>query len=272
MRSDTDHATSRNESGDRILGFDLSMNSLTFGYDQTVDEVTLGSALTITNAHVDKRLSSDHSDTSKYQLTLYGAKEFNNWRLEGLVDGGYGRHRRERYLDGFFTTPLESEFDSFSLGLRVTASKTFQWQGLTIEPRSGIGYSRVATSSYKESDSGNTGFGQKVESSAYQRLELGAGLALRKKLGLFGGQLEPELRLMVWHDVKGDDFETRSALLSGSDELLVRGATVSQTRYEAMMNLRFQKSEQFFVTGGIGFSNDDRAKSLHYRLKLQYEF
>ncbi|MGB1270945.1 MAG: hypothetical protein ACPG5T_02605, partial [Endozoicomonas sp.] len=67
-------------------------------------------------------------------------------------------------------------------------------------------------------------------------------------------------------------LETRSRLLSGSDELMVKGLSTEMFRYETLLSVQYRRKDNIVLSMAYGHDFDGHYQSRHYLLKLQYDF
>ncbi|WP_062264135.1 autotransporter outer membrane beta-barrel domain-containing protein [Endozoicomonas arenosclerae] len=272
LKSDAHKDDTRNSTDDRILGYNLDLSGMTLGLEAEMDQWTYGGAITIATADTQKHHSNDTGKANNYQLSLYGSWLYRDWFVDAIANISYSNHDRTRYIDGFFDTPLESSYNSQVAGFQLLSGKTLQWQEYTFEPMLGFNYTYLHSGSYKEEDVGKTGFAQSVESNSIQRVEVGAGLLLKRSWMYRCAQLEPSLQLMFWHDVKGQKLETTSRYLIGSQSFTTQGADPERNSLEGTLNLDYRKSDTFTLSVGYSRVQKSDYYSDNYYLKLKYDF
>ncbi|WOG27782.1 autotransporter outer membrane beta-barrel domain-containing protein [Endozoicomonas sp. 8E] len=203
LKSDAYKKNSRNSNNDRIFGYELDVSGITLGLEKERDAWIYGGAITLATADTRKQDSTDFSESNNYQFSLYGSWQYKDWFVDGVANISVSNHDRTRYIEGFFDTPVKASYDSQVAGFQIMTGKSLQWQDYTLEPMVGINYTYLHSDSYKEEDTGRTGLAQAVASNSLQKIELGAGLLVKRNWIFRSAGLEPGLQLMFWHDLKG---------------------------------------------------------------------
>ncbi len=272
LKSDADKKDSRNNTNDRILGYELDVSGMTLGLEQERDDWIYGGAITLATADTRKHHSNDAAQANNYQFSLYGSWQYKDWFFDGIANISFSKHDRTRYIDGFFDTPIKAAYDSQVAGFQVMAGKSLRWQEYTLEPMMGLNYTYLHSDSYKEEDTGKTGLAQAVESNSIQKVELGAGLLVKRSWMFRCAELEPSLQLMFWHDLKGEKLETTSKYLIGSQSFTTQGADPERSSLEGTLNLDYRKSDTFSLSIGYSRVQKSDSPSDNYYLKLKYDF
>ncbi|WP_161787433.1 autotransporter family protein [Endozoicomonas numazuensis] len=272
LKSDAHKKDSKNSTDDRILGYELDVSGITLGLEKEWDEWIYGGAITLVTSDTRKHHSSDSAQANNYQLSLYGSWQHKGWFVDGIANLGFSKHDRTRYIDGFFDTPLKASYDSQIAGFQILTGKSLQWLEYTLEPMLGLNYTYLHSDSYQEEDAGTTSLAQAVESSSIQKIELGAGLLVKRSWTFRCAELEPSLQLMFWHDLKGQKLETTSKYLIGSQSFTTQGADPERNSLEGTLNLDYRKSDTFTLSVGYSRVQKSDYRSDNYYLKFKYDF
>lgn len=272
LNTESEQDARTNDTDDKLKGYDAQSNGITFGLEQEVGDYTFGGAFTVATVEVNKKNSNDYSQLNNYQMNFYGSWQSQDWFMHSILNLGYSKHDKNRYIDGFFTTPLTSDFNSQHYGIQWTGGKSWQFGNMLFEPQIGMNYSYIKTGSYKEEDSGGTGLGQEVDGTSSQRMELGAGFGVSQVFQVGKGEIEPSFQFMVWHDVKGEQLETTSRYLLGSQKFTVKGADPEKTSYEASVNLTYRRDDAMRFILGYDHNQKTGFKSDSYYFRMKYDF
>ncbi|MGI9274251.1 MAG: autotransporter outer membrane beta-barrel domain-containing protein [Endozoicomonas sp.] len=276
LRADASQEDSTNDTGDKIFGFDSDVDGVSFGYERTYDnsagDVLYGGALTMVSATTSKHESSDASKIKNYQVSFYSSWNNRGWYVDGIFNYGRSQHERQRYVNGILDTAIEANFDSSHYGLMLLSGKQMQYGSLEWQPIVGFNYTRVDSDGYSEEDPFQSGFAQAVDDQAYQKLELGLGVEISRSFQWRKGTIEPSARLMAWHDFKGEQVETTSRYLFGSQAYTVKGADPVRDSYQASLNLNYRYGNNMAFLLGYERNQKSGYESDNYFFRLKYDF
>ncbi|KEQ16315.1 autotransporter family protein [Endozoicomonas numazuensis] len=273
LDSDVSQDDRRNDGGDKVFGFDADLSGLTLGTETTInDQYLLGAAFTMANVDVNKHDSNDNSTIKNYQLSLYGSWEQDNWFVDGVVNVGQSDNKRNRYIDGFVDTAISSDYKSRQFGLTAMAGLNQSYGRMKVVPMVGFNYAMVKSESFKEEDKYSTGFALEVDSQKYQKVELGAGVELSQEFSLKKGEIEPSLRLMAWHDFKGDEIETTTRYVLGGTDFTTKGADAVKNSFQVSANLTYRRDDNMSFVVGYELNQKSDYKAQNYYLRMKYDF
>ena len=273
LGSDVTQDDRRNDGGDKVFGFDADLSGLTLGTETTINnEFLLGAAFTLANVDVDKHSSNDNSTIKNYQLSLYGSWEQDDWFLDGVVNFGQSDNKRNRYIDGFVDTPITSDFTSKQFGLTTMLGMNQSFGEMKMVPMVGFNYAMVRSEAFKEEDKYATGFALDVDSQKYQKIELGAGVEFSQEFRVSKGEIKPSLRLMAWHDFKGDEVETTTRYVLGGTEFTTKGADAVKNSYQVSANVTYRRNDNMSFVVGYELNQKSDYKAQNYYLRMKYDF
>ncbi|WP_122766701.1 autotransporter outer membrane beta-barrel domain-containing protein, partial [Pseudomonas viridiflava] len=87
----------------------------------------------------------------------------------------------------------------------------------------------------------NSSAALKVEDQRYEAIELGAGVRVAGSFVLGAGTLEPQAKLMAYHDFAADEAKSTSTFLLGSTPFVTSGAKAVRDSYEAGMGADYNQ-------------------------------
>ena len=276
LRADASQEDSTNDTGDKIFGFDSDVDGVSFGYERTYDngagDVLYGGALTMASASISKHESSDGSKIKNYQVSFYSSWNNRGWYVDGIFNYGRSQHERQRYVNGILDTAIEANFDSSHYGFMLLSGKQMQYGSLDWQPIVGFNYTRVDSDGYSEEDPSQSGFAQAVDDQTYQKLELGLGVEVSRSFQWRKGTIEPSARFMAWHDFKGEQVETTSRYLFGSQTFVVKGADPVRDSYQASLSLNYRYGDNMAFLLGYERNQKTGYASDNYFFRLKYDF
>ena len=248
-----------------IAGYDADSRGLSFGMDGKLNEQwTLGVAYSNLDTKVSGR-TGNKTNVDSQLLTLYSGFEQGNLFVDASLSYGLNDNSSKRYIAG---TQAKGDYDSSLLGLNITAGYGLHTGNITLEPRVAGRYSRVDIDGYREKGSSAA---LRTEDQRYEVIELGAGARLASRIRVGQGSLEPELRLMAYHDFAADQARSTSSYVLGGTPFVTNGAKPARDSYEAGIGLNYRIGA--FTLGGsydrIGKSNFDADV---FQAKVRYDF
>ncbi|WP_257280345.1 autotransporter outer membrane beta-barrel domain-containing protein [Endozoicomonas sp. ISHI1] len=273
LGSDVTQDDRRNDGGDKLFGFDADLSGLTLGAETNIsDDYLLGAAFTVANAEVNKHNSNDNSTIKNYQFSLYGSWEQENWFLDGVINVGRSNNERSRFIDGFVDAPITSDYTSHQFGLTTILGMNQSFGEMKVVPMVGFNYSLVKSEDFKEEDKYATGFALDVDSQKYQKVELGAGVEISQAFRVSQGEVEPSLRLMAWHDFKGDVVETTTRYVLGGTEFTSKGADAVKNSYQVSADVTYRRNDNMSFVVGYELNQSSDYKAQNYYLRMKYDF
>lgn len=251
---------------DGIAGFDADSNGIAIGADgKLTDQLTLGIAYSYLNSDIDVD-NSNQIDIDGHAITLYSGYEQNAWFLDSSLTVGLDHNDSTRNIAG---TRAKADYDSQLFAVNVLGGYGFQLDnGVLLEPRAAARYGRVDIDSYREKGSLAA---LDVGSQRYEVAELGAGLRLAGSLPLGQGTLQPEAKLMAYHDFAADQVATSASFVFGGSNFIATGATPARTRYEAGVGVDYKLAA---VTLGLSYdySGKEDFNADTFQAKVRYDF
>lgn len=230
LSSDADQGT---RSG--IPGYDADSQGIAVGADGKLNaQTTLGLAYSYLTSDV-RSQSGNKTAIDGHALTLYSGFEQGAWFADASLTYGRNDNESKRYIAG---TRAEGDYDSELWGLGLLGGYGFDLgQGLLLEPRMAARYSNVQIDGFREQGSSAA---LAVGEQRYEVGEIGAGVRLAGNFGAGQGRLEPEAKLMAYHDLIADRVSSTSAFLVGGTPFVTSGAKPPRDSYEASLGLTYR--------------------------------
>lgn len=248
-----------------IAGYDADSRGLSLGLDGKLNEQwTLGVAYSNLDTKVSGR-TGNKSEIDSQVLTLYSGFEQGPIFVDTSLSYGFNDNTSKRDIAG---TRAKGEFDSRSLALNLEAGYGLHAGGVTLEPRVATRYSRLDIDSYREKGSSAA---LAVSSQRYEAIELGAGARLASAIALGQGTLEPELKLMAYHDFAADQSSSTSSFVLGGSSFVTHGAKPARDSYEASLGVNYRIGA---LSLGAGYEHVGRSgfDADTLRAKVRYDF
>lgn len=248
-----------------IAGYDADSRGLSLGIDGRLSEQwTLGIAYSNLDTKVSGR-TGNKSEIDSQVLTLYSGFERGPIFVDTSLSYGFNDNTSKRDIAG---TRAKGEFDSRSLALNLEAGYGLHAGGVTLEPRVATRYSRLDIDGYREKGSSAA---LAVSSQRYEAIELGAGARLASAIALGQGTLEPELKLMAYHDFAADQASSTSSFVLGGSSFVTHGAKPARDSYEASLGVNYRLGA---LSLGAGYEHVGRSgfDADTLRAKVRYDF
>ncbi|HZX16811.1 MAG TPA: autotransporter outer membrane beta-barrel domain-containing protein [Pseudomonas sp.] len=223
------------DSGNGIPGYDADSQGIAMGADGKLNaQTTLGLAYSYLSSDV-RSQSGNKTDIEGHTLTLYSTYEQDAWFADASLSYGLSDNQSKRYIAG---TRARGDYDSSLWGLNLLGGYGFDLsQGVLLEPRIAARYSNVQIDSYREKGSSAA---LAVGSQRIEIAELGTGVRLAGNFAVGQGNLEPEAKLMAYHDFIADQASSTSAFLAGGTPFVTNGAKPARDSYEASLGLTYR--------------------------------
>lgn len=257
-------ATQNDRNG--VAGYNAYSNGIAIGADGKLNEqLTLGIAYSHLSTDVNSA-SRNKTEVEGDALTLYSGFELDNYFVDASLTYGLNDNTSKRRVAG---TTAKGDYDSDVFGVNVMGGYTFRLDhDLLIEPRVAARYSQVNIDSYREK---NSSAALAVDSQRFEVAELGAGLRLASSFNAGAGKLEPQARLMAYHDFAGDRANSTSTFLIGGTPFATNGAKPARDSIEAGVGVDYKLGA---VTVGVSYDylgkEDFNADT--FQAKVRYNF
>ena len=246
-----------------VAGYDADSQGLSLGLDGKLSEQwTLGMAYSNLETKVSGR-NGNKTDIDSQILTLYSGFEQGNAFVDANLSYGLHDNTSKRDIAG---TRAKGDFDSQSLALNLEAGYGLHSGNLILEPRVAARYSQLDIDGYREKGSSAA---LRVSGQRYEVIELGAGARLAGNFELGQGRLEPELKLMAYHDFAADQASSTSSFVLGGSSFVTHGARPARDSYEASLGLSYNigalsLGASYDHTGRSGFDADTLRANVRY--------
>ena len=251
---------------DGVAGYNAYSRGMAVGADGKVsDQLTLGLAYSFLDTKVNGN-TGNRTDVEGHAFTLYGGFESGNAFVDGSLTYGLNDNSGKRQIAG---TTAKGDYDSELLGLNLVGGYTYRIDSnLLIEPRLAARYSNVEIDSYREKGSSAA---LTVEDQRYEVFELGAGVRVAGSYPLGQGTLEPQVKLMAYHDFAADQASSTSTFVLGSTPFVTSGAKPVRNSYEAGAGVDYRLGAvtvgaSYDHVGKSGFNADT------FLAKVRYDF
>lgn len=251
---------------DGVAGYNAYSRGIAVGADGKLnDNLTLGLAYSFINTDVNGK-SGNQTEVDSHAFTLYGGFEHGNYFVDASLTYGFNDNQSKRSIAG---TQAKADYDSDLLGLNLIGGYTYHINPqVLVEPRLAARYSLVNIDGYREKGSSAA---LKVEDQRYEAIELGAGLRVAGSMALGAGTLEPQAKLMAYHDFAADEAKSTSTFLLGSTPFVTSGAKAARDSYEAGVGADYKLGAvtlgvNYDYIGKSGFDADV------FSAKVRYDF
>lgn len=251
---------------DGVAGYNAYSRGIAVGADgKLTDELTLGLAYSFINTDVNGT-TGNKTEVDSHAFTLYSGYELGNYFVDASLTYGANQNDSKRQIAG---TQAKASYDSDLLGLNVIGGYTWKINPqVLVEPRLAARYSLVNIDGYREKGSSAA---LKVEDQRYEAIELGAGVRVAGSFNLGAGTLEPQVKLMAYHDFAADKASSTSTFLLGNTPFVTSGANAVRNSYEAGIGTDYKLGA---VTVGVNYDYIGKSgfDADVFSAKVRYDF
>ncbi|KHA74165.1 transporter [Pseudomonas chlororaphis] len=249
-----------------VAGYDADSHGIAVGADGQLNaDTTLGLAYSYLDSDVKSDLGSKTKVTG-HALTVYSNWTHDNWFVDASLMYGWNDNESKRYIAG---TRAKGDYDSNVFGVSALAGYTVQLRPeVVLEPQVGARYANVGMDAYREKGSAAA---LNVGSQRYEVGEMGFGARLAADFALGTGSLEPEAKVMAWHDVIGDKVATSSSFVLGGDSFTSRGTTPVRDSYELGLGANYRMGA-WSVGGSYNYVTASGFNADGFTAKVRYAF
>lgn len=249
-----------------VAGYDADSHGIAVGADGQLNaDTTLGLAYSYLDSDVKSDLGSKTKVTG-HALTVYSNWTHDNWFVDSSLMYGWNDNESKRYIAG---TRAKGDYDSNVFGVSALAGYTVQLRPeVVLEPQIGARYANVGMDSYREKGSSAS---LNVGSQRYEVGEMGFGARLAADFAVGTGSLEPEAKVMAWHDVIGDKVATSSSFVLGGDSFTSRGTTPVRDSYELGLGANYRMGA-WSVGGSYNYVTASGFNADGFTAKVRYAF
>lgn len=251
---------------DDVAGYNAYSHGIAIGTDGKVtDQLTLGLAYSFLDTAVNGT-TGNKTDVKGHAFTLYGGVESGAYFVDGNLTYGINDNSGKRQIA---TSTAKSDYDSTLLGLNLVGGYTYRINSnLLVEPRLASRYSQVRIDGYQEKGSAAA---LNVESQRYERFDLGAGVRVAGSYSLAQGRIEPQAKLMAYHDFAADQASSTSTFVLGGTPFVTAGAKPARNSYEVGVGVDYllgavTLGASYDHVGKSGFNADT------FMAKVRYDF
>lgn len=251
---------------DGVAGYNAYSRGIAIGADGKLnDQLTLGVAYSFLNTDVNSE-NGNETEVDGHAFTLYSGYELGRYFVDSSLTYGVNSNEGSRYVLG---EKAKSDYDSSVLGLNITGGYSYSISdNLVLEPRLAARYSRIDIDSYREKDAT---LALAIEDQRYEVIELGAGLRVAAQYPLGRGTLEPQAKLMAYHDLAADQASSTSAFVLGGTPFVTSGAKPARNSYEAGIGADYRLG-QFTIGLGYDYVGKSDFNADTFTAKVRYDF
>ncbi len=251
---------------DGVAGYNAYSRGIAIGADGKLnDQLTLGVAYSFLNTDVNSD-NGNETEVDGHAFTLYSGYELGSYFVDTSLTYGVNSNEGTRLVLG---EKAKSDYDSSILGLNVTGGYSYPInKNLVLEPRLAARYSLIDIDSYREKDAT---LALAIEDQRYEVIELGAGLRVAAQYPLGRGTLEPQAKLMAYHDFAADQATSTSTFVLGGTPFVTSGAKPARNTYEAGIGADYRLG-QFTIGLGYDYVGKSDFNADTFTAKVRYDF
>lgn len=251
---------------DGVAGYNAYSRGIAIGADGKLnDQLTLGVAYSFLNTDVNSD-NGNKTEVDGHAFTLYSGYELGRYFVDASLTYGINNNEGNRYVLG---EKAKSDYDSSVLGLNVTGGYSYSINdSLVLEPRLAARYSRIDIDGYREKDAT---LALAIEDQRYEVIELGAGVRVAAQYPLGRGTLEPQVKLMAYHDFAADQAASTSTFVLGGTPFVTSGAKPARNSYEAGIGADYRLGH-FTIGLGYDYVGKSDFDADTFTAKVRYDF
>lgn len=249
---------------DGIDGYNARSRGMSLGADGKInDQITLGVAYSHLTSDISGK-NGNKTNVDGHAFTMYGGVELGNAFIDGSLTYGVNDNEGKRTIAG---TQARADYDSTLMGVNLTTGYTYQiTPQLLAEPQLAVRYSQVNIDGYRETGSTAALI---VDKQRHEAFEVGAGLRVAGSFALGKGTLEPQARVMAFHDFKAEQTSSTSTFVLGNTPFVTSGPSASRKSYEAGVGADYKLGAvtlglNYDYVGKAGFNADTVTAKLRY--------
>jgi outer membrane autotransporter protein len=249
-----------------VAGYNAYSQGLAIGADgKATEQLTLGLAYSFLDTKVNGA-TGNKTAVEGHAFTLYSGFESGAYFIDGNLTYGINDNSGKRQIA---SSTARSDYDSELLGLNLVGGYTYRINNnFLVEPRLASRYSNVQIDGYTEKGSAAA---LKVEKQRYESFDLGAGVRVAGSYPLAQGRIEPQAKLMAYHDFAADRASSTSTFVLGGTPFVTSGAKPARNSYEVGIGVDYLLGAvtigaNYEYVGKSGFNADT------FTAKVRYDF
>lgn len=249
-----------------VAGYNAYSQGLAIGADgKATEQLTLGLAYSFLDTKVNGA-TGNKTAVEGHAFTLYSGFESGAYFIDGNLTYGINDNSGKRQIA---SSTARSDYDSELLGLNLVGGYTYRINNnFLVEPRLASRYSNVQIDGYTEKGSAAA---LKVEKQRYESFDLGAGVRVAGSYPLAQGRIEPQAKLMAYHDFAADRASSTSTFVLGGTPFVTSGAKPARNSYEVGIGVDYMLGAvtigaNYEYVGKSGFNADT------FTAKVRYDF
>ncbi|WP_263081298.1 autotransporter domain-containing protein [Endozoicomonas sp. Mp262] len=226
----------------------------------------------VSGAWTKTTLNNDQGRDAKinsYIGSLYSNWSREGWRFDSLLTLGLSKNDTQKYIG---SRQVEADYDSTLWGLRLVAGHTFNLGQWDMMPQVELNYGGVGFDKQTYTETGNSGWEQKIKASDYEVMELGGGLVINPSRGLFNNAVRPELSVMGYYDLKSTGSQFESTYLAGGDPFVVAETERDRFRLQSALGLTMDIMASWTLNAAYNLNWSDHYQAHSFSAKARYEF
>ena len=239
-------------------GYDTSSTGFVLGMDKTLNNgVILGLAAANLNTKIDQAdfRAGDDSDTKTMQVMAYGAYEFEDTYVDGLLS--YAKHS----TDGTRTAnsgKVSSSVDADQISAKVEVGHRVYLEDIaTLTPFASVEYGTLNQKAYSEKGIAYQNDALKVDSVKLNKGTVGVGAKISTNLSVGNTIIIPEAKLAVYNSFGDTKADVKAQYVGGGNKFVTPTQELNDTTYNAGFSIKTSLSESTSLMLGVDY---DRSK------------
>lgn len=256
-----------------IEGYKNNMIGLAFGSDLYNDEnCLLGLAFNWSNLDISQQIAGAKTRANSYQEMIYGNYNFSNG---AYVNWGaalaYNTYEIDRnILFGKILLSPKGQFHGWQPGAKAEIGYEIESFAAHTIPIASLYYSHLALSEYTEQgiDTAN----QHINDLHYDTLIAGVGVKFEFDYLYRSMLLQPEIHIMSFYDLIGDNVEVTSQFVGGGPSFTTIGAQATRTAVNLGTSVSVLTSIGLVMTAKLDMNFKENYYACNGFFKLRHEW
>lgn len=236
------------------------------------DKSLVGAAYSFGYSNVDLEDSTDETDISRHQVTLYGSVSKDNVYAQGNLGYAFNHYDGTRVIQaGAIQRFATSDYSGHQFSASFEVGKKIEFENaVRLNPYMGMHFSHLATESYTETGADNANLN--VDRNHHNILITKVGAAISKEVNLWGYDFVPKINAYYGYDLIGDEVSVNNSFVGGGTAFKTRGLQPGRHIAGGTLGLQVAKGEGMELTMQYGAELKDRFIGQSALINLRYDF
>jgi len=235
-------------------GYRASTQGILFGFDKEIeDNLIIGTSLSYINSNLNSINKTQKTKIESYQLNLYGAYDFSNYFVNGMIGFAHNEYSSARNVS-IFNLNANSNYNGKAYISRAEIGKNFRLvNGYVLTPLLAITAAKNYLDNYQEDGADDLNLRVKNNSTSMFEARLGGNISKLLKINKTQ-QILPSFGISYGYDFAGSRQKVRANFVGQDVGFSAKSSSIPQG------SLRFSFGTQLY-----------HAESFDLQLKYEYD-